>query len=56
VAFGDVLCARLVVQKLAQLLPDRGLVTLRLVVTVNEKTAITALVDVLWRCELEGRI
>lgn len=60
VAFGDVMRVRLAVQKLARLLPDRGLVTLRVVVTVNGRTALTALLDVLWRREtigtpLEGR-
>ncbi len=51
VAFGDVIRARLVVRDLTGLSPDRGLVALRLVVTVNGSTAITAVLDVLWRCE-----
>jgi 3-hydroxybutyryl-CoA dehydratase len=51
VAFGDVMRARLVVRDLTRLSPDRGLVALRLVVTVNGSTAIAAVLDVLWRCE-----
>jgi len=49
-AFGDVMRARLVVRDLTRLSPDRGLVALRLVVTVNGSTAIAAVLDVLWRC------
>jgi 3-hydroxybutyryl-CoA dehydratase len=51
VAFGDVMRARLVVRDLTRLSPDRGLVALRLVVTVNGSTAIAAVLDVFWRCE-----
>jgi acyl dehydratase len=50
-ALGDVMRARLVVRDLTRLSPDRGLVALRLVVTVNGSTAIVAVLDVLWRCE-----